>query len=289
MLEAAAEGRKRYIAWHEPEGERSRQDARRADRGRRHVRPQAAARAGQGADPHVGHDRHAEGREPQAAAVARPGRGAARADPAQVARAHDDRRADVPLLGLRALHARDGAVRDDRAQAQVRPRGDALADRAARVHRADRRAGDDPADPRARRRGAAPLRPVEAQGGAGLRLGAAGRRLRALDGPVRRQPLQPLRLDRGRVGDDRDAGGPARRAGHRGQAAARDDREAVRRRRQRGRARARRGASSSATTSRSRATPAAATRTRSTGCSRPATSATSTTAGACSSTAATTT
>ena len=28
---------------------------------------------------------------------------------------------------------------------------------------------------------------------------------RALDGPLRRQPLQPLRLDRGRVGDDRHA------------------------------------------------------------------------------------
>ena len=54
-------------------------------------------------------------------------------------------------------------------------------------------------------------------------------------------------------------------------------------------ARARRGASSSATTWRSRATPAAATRTRSRACSRPATSGTSTRAAACSSTAATTT
>ena len=39
-----------------------------------------------------------------------------------------------------------------------------------------------------------------------------------VDGRVRRQPLQPLRLDRGRLGDDRDAGGHAggaraRRAG----------------------------------------------------------------------------
>ncbi len=33
-----------------------------------------------------------------------------------------------------------------------------------------------------------------------------------LDGPLRREPLQPLRLDRGRVGDDRDAARPARGA-----------------------------------------------------------------------------
>ena len=112
---------------------RRRPHARRARRARRHGGPRAAARPGQGAHPHLGDDGHAEGREPQAAAVARPRRGAARADPAEVARAHDDRRADVPLLGLRALHARDGPVHDDRAQAQVRPGGDALAHRAARA------------------------------------------------------------------------------------------------------------------------------------------------------------
>ena len=33
-----------------------------------------------------------------------------------------------------------------------------------------------------------------------------------VDGPLRRRPLQPLRLDRGRLGDDRHARGPARRA-----------------------------------------------------------------------------
>ena len=54
---------------------------------------------------------------------------------------------------------------------------------------------------------------------------------RALDGPLRRQPLQPLRLDRGRVGDDRHPEGPARGARHRGQAAARHRREDLRRRR----------------------------------------------------------
>ena len=34
-----------------------------------------------------------------------------------------------------------------------------------------------------------------------------------VDGPLRRQPLQPLRLDRGGVGDDRHPRGPARRPG----------------------------------------------------------------------------
>ncbi len=58
----------------------------------------------------------------------------------------------------------------------------------------------------------------------------------ARDGRVRRRALQPLRLDRGRVGDDRHAGGPARRAGH-GRARRRmgTRREAARRRRTRGR------------------------------------------------------
>ena len=98
--------------------------ARGPDRGRgRHLRPLAAARAGQGADPHLGHDRDAEGREPQAAAVARPGRRAAGADPAHGPRADDDRGAALPRLGLRALHARHGAVHHGRAEAQVRPGG----------------------------------------------------------------------------------------------------------------------------------------------------------------------
>ena len=60
-------------------------------------------------------------------------------------------------------------------------------------------------------------------------------------GPLRRRPLQPLRLDRGRVGDDRDAEGPARGAGHRRPAAARHGREAPRRGRARGPAGARPG------------------------------------------------
>ena len=45
----AAEGRKRYIAWHEPDGERADPTLDELIARRRHVRPRAAARAGQGA------------------------------------------------------------------------------------------------------------------------------------------------------------------------------------------------------------------------------------------------
>ena len=262
---------------------------RRPGRRRRHRRPRPAGRAGQGADPDLGHDRQAQGREPAPAAVARPGRRAARADPAQGGGADDDRRAAVPLLGLRALHARDGPDDDDRAQAQVRAGGDAVADRAPPLHGTDRRPGDAAADPRARRRDPRPLRPLGAQGRPGLGLGAPARDLERLDGPLRREPLQPLRLDRGRVGDDRHPRGPARRARHRRPPAPRHRGEAVRRRRRPGARGRRPGGSSSATSSRSRATRAAATRTRSAACCPPATSGTSTTAAGCSSTAATTT
>ena len=48
-------------------------------------------------------------------------------------------------------------------------------------------------------------------------------------GPLRRRALQPLRLDRGRLGDDRHARGHARRAGHRRPPAARHGRQALRR------------------------------------------------------------
>ena len=99
----------------------------------------------------------------------------------------------------------------------------------------------------------------------GLGLGAAGRDVRALDGPVRRQPLQPLRLDRGRLGDDRDARPtcaprPAPPAARRAARSCGCSTTTAARSRP-----ARAGASSSATTSRSRATRAAAARSRSTG------------------------
>ena len=115
-------------------------DARGADRARRPRQRRPARGAGQGDHPHLRHDRHAEGRLAQPAEVARPGRGAALPHPAEGAREDDDRRAAVPRLGLRALHARHGPVVDDRAQAQVRRGGDAVADRPARLHGARRRA-----------------------------------------------------------------------------------------------------------------------------------------------------
>ena len=80
-----------------------------------------------------------------------PGDRAPVADPAEGGRAHDDRRAALPLVGLRALHARPGAALHLRAAAQVRPGGDAVGDRAARVHVVPDGAGDAPADPRAAR------------------------------------------------------------------------------------------------------------------------------------------
>ena len=122
-------------------------------------------------------------------------------------------------------------VLDDRAQAQVRPRGDAVADRPARrtalvvvpvMLQRILELDDEVLDRYdLSRRQAVPV----------SRLRAARRPLRALDGPLRRQPLQPLRLDRGRLGDDRHPAGPARGARHRRQAAARHDRQALRRRR----------------------------------------------------------
>ena len=62
-----------------------------------------------------------------------------------------------------------------------------------------------------------------------LRLGAARRARARLDGPLRRLGLQPLRLDRGLLGDRRHARRPARRARHRRPAPARHRRQALRR------------------------------------------------------------
>ena len=112
----------------------------------------------------------------------------------------------------------------------VRAGGDPLPHRAPRVLGARRGARDAAAAPRPRRRGAAPLRPVEAAGRARVGLGAAERARPPLDGPLRGEPLQPLRLDGDRLGDDRHAGGPAARARHRRQGAARHDRADLRRR-----------------------------------------------------------
>ena len=101
---------------------------------------------------------------------------------------------------------------------------------------------------------------ADPEGGGVVRLRAAGRARADLDGPVRRQPLQHLRLDRGGVGDHRDARGPARGALLGRQAAAQHDRAPLRRGRPARAARRHRDGSSSATACCSRATPAAAPR-----------------------------
>ena len=69
--------------------------------------------------------------------------------PLRARETHADRRADVPLLGLRALHARAAARLDARAAAPLRPRGDAASDRPPPRQRAGGRARDAAAHPRA--------------------------------------------------------------------------------------------------------------------------------------------
>ncbi|CAA9530566.1 MAG: Long-chain-fatty-acid--CoA ligase, partial [uncultured Solirubrobacteraceae bacterium] len=207
-----------------------------AHRAGRHDRPEPAEGEGPRRHPHQRDDRHAEGRQPQAARVARSRRRALQQDPAQGARAHDDRRAAVPLVGLRALHARPRPEQHDRPAPQVRPRDDAERHRAARVHEPRGRPGDAPAHPRARRGDDQEVRPVEPPGHRSQRQRAAGRARGQGHGRVRRRALQPLRVDRGGVGDDRYAEGPARRPRHRRAPAARDDGQALRRGGQGGRA-----------------------------------------------------
>ena len=128
LVHDAGKGRKRFIAWHD--ADEPAEDPRLEDliRDRRHLRRRAAEREGPRRHPHERHDRQPEGRPAPPARVARSGRGAVRHDPAARARAHDARRADVPLVGLRALHARHGAQLDARHAAQVRPRGHAQRD-----------------------------------------------------------------------------------------------------------------------------------------------------------------
>ena len=102
--------------------------------------------------------------------------------------------------------------RDDGPAAEVRPGGHPAGDGRAPRQGPRGGPGDDAAHPRPPGRGEAPLRPLGARGDGRERLGPSGRSRDQVDGRVRRQPLQPLRLDRGRLGDDRDAGGHARRA-----------------------------------------------------------------------------
>ena len=107
LVHDAGVRRKRFIAWHDGGREAQGPAARGPDRAGRPVRRRRRpSEKGRVRHPHLGHDRHAEGRVAQAARVARPGGRAALEDPAARAREDDDRRAAVPLLGLRALHAR---------------------------------------------------------------------------------------------------------------------------------------------------------------------------------------
>ena len=228
LLEEAGHRRKRFVAWHdEPTCDGS--HARRADVGRRPEPGGAADPRGPRGDPHLGHDRHAEGRVARQPGVDRPGGRVPVEDPVEEPLHGARGRAALPLVGLRPLLARPDPRDDVFAAAEVRPRGVSRRGGAHARGRTRRRAGDDAADPRAARGDDREVRHVVAEGRGGERLGAAGRPRHPLDGPVRRHALQPVRLDRGCVGDDRHARRHARRARHRRPAAARHGREAVRR------------------------------------------------------------
>ena len=265
----AAAGRRRYVAW-------SDSDAPNAPNAPNAPTLESLIARGDGADrvPPATQGRiviltsgttgNPEGRQPQGAQDARPGRLAAVEDPAARPRAHAHRRAAVSLLGAGPPRARRRARVDARPAPALRRGGHAARDRRARRDGAHRRAGDAAADRRVRAAGRAPLRHRHAARHRGERVGAARRARHPGHGRLRRHPLQPLRLDRGGVGDDRHARRPARRPGHRGQPAARHDRAPLRRCGQRGRRPARPAASSSATSSSSTATRAAARRRSST-------------------------
>ena len=121
------------------------------------------------------------------------------------ARAHDDRRADVPLVGRAAPVAGDRPGLDGRAAPPLQARDDARGGRRAQVRRARRRARDAAADAGARAGDDQAVRHELAADHRRQRLGAPRRARHARDGHVRRRALQPLRLDRGRLGDDRHA------------------------------------------------------------------------------------
>ena len=134
VLADAGKRRKRYVAWHDPEDGKTK-DPRLEDLIERGdtAPTDAAVRAGPRDHPHLGHDRHAEGRLALDAQDDRPDRLAAVGDPAARAGEDDDRGAAVPRLGLRAVGAGDQPGVDRGPEAQVRRGGDAVADRPARV------------------------------------------------------------------------------------------------------------------------------------------------------------
>ena len=179
-----------------------------ADPGVRRRRPRRAGAPLAHRHPDVRHDRDAEGRTPQRGRRRRRGL-ADVADAAALRLAHPHRRAAVPHLGVRPPGVVDAARLDRRAAPEVRARG-VPAGRHGRVVRLPRRdPGDAAAGARAAGRHPRPLPTALVEGDGRVRLGAAGRPRPGVDGPVRRQPLQHLRLDRGRLRVDRDAARPA--------------------------------------------------------------------------------
>ena len=127
LLDGVDESVARIVAW--TDGETDGPDARLADRRRRRLRPEAAARQAALRHPHLGHDRHAEGRP--ALQPRRPAGdgGADRQDPLPQPRDDDDRGAALPLLGLLPLRHEPADRLDDGAAAPLRPGGDAAGGR----------------------------------------------------------------------------------------------------------------------------------------------------------------
>ena len=231
----------------------------------RRLRTAAAEREGSRRDPDLGHDRDAEGCGAQTARVAGSGGGAVLEDPAEGQGDDDDRRADVPLVGLRALHARPAAGEHAGAAPALRPRGHAAGGRPAPRERAGGRAGDAAEDPRAARGDDRAIRHARAEGdraSAARRCRASWRRARWTCSATCVYNLygstEVAWATIATPADLRAAPGTA------GTAAAGDGREAARRGRPRGASRARAGGSSSRTSWCSRAIPAAAARRSST-------------------------
>ncbi len=124
-------------------GRRGRPHARPADRGLAHRAAGAAGGDRQGDHPHERHDRYAQGRQPSVADLARSRGVLPVEDPSQAGPGERDRRAAVPLVGVRAFHHGDAARLDAGAHAQVRSGDHARADRPRAGGFAGGRARDD--------------------------------------------------------------------------------------------------------------------------------------------------